>query len=219
MNTFLAVSATLLSVAALADAYKWVDKDGTIHYSDHPPQDAQSETLEIESTDVSNRPGGNERQERILKQIGGETESSTEDKRVEFTVEDTRNDVRFVREQRCLEARKEFEVLQEQMPVYRDEEGHLRAHWRGDTYRGQREYVEDAMRPAEVERAVREIVRNCEHPDDVVEQNLVRTQWVGSEYCAAARSELEALEKPSARTDKQSLERKRKTVEKLCNQQ
>lgn len=41
MRTFIALLATLAAGAVLAQAYKWVDEDGVVHYSDVPREGAE----------------------------------------------------------------------------------------------------------------------------------------------------------------------------------
>lgn len=42
---FLALAVALASIPALAQPYKWTDKDGKVHYGDRPPKDAKLEEI------------------------------------------------------------------------------------------------------------------------------------------------------------------------------
>lgn len=49
----------LYSEDATADIYKWVDEEGNVHYSDNPPQNAETERVQLPSTpDPKGDPSG-----------------------------------------------------------------------------------------------------------------------------------------------------------------
>ena len=43
----------LLAVMVQADMYKWVDKDGRVHFGDNPPEDAKPERLAVEVNTIT----------------------------------------------------------------------------------------------------------------------------------------------------------------------
>jgi len=211
---------TLVAVAgmaAFADIYKWVDKEGKVHYSDKPPRDVGSKHMQIEFPDSSRPPDEGElRRRRLLEQAEKDSARRIEAQRAKSAAERAAREERSAQEQRCLEARKQLAVLQEQLPVYRDTEGKFHAKWLHDTYKGAREYLDDATRAAGMDRVRQQIVTVCQHPDDTADQDLARKQWIMSERCAAARADLEALEQPRAKTPRQTLEEKREEVKRYC---
>lgn len=210
---------TLLGPFAFADIYKWVDKDGKVHFGDKPPQGMESERMQVEPSAVPVQPDEGElRRRRLLEQAEKDAARRIEAQRARAAAEQAEKEEHLAQEQRCLEARKQLAVLQEQLPVYRDEEGKFRAKWLHDTYQGERKYLDDAIRTSEIKRARQKIATNCQRPDDAEEQELARKQWIRGEWCAAARADLEALERPGARTPRQTLEEKRQEVERYCNE-
>ncbi|MGB8516709.1 MAG: DUF4124 domain-containing protein [Gallionella sp.] len=48
MNKYLLIVSLILSVTAHADPSKWTDANGEVHYSDHPPENAQVKKLHFE---------------------------------------------------------------------------------------------------------------------------------------------------------------------------
>ena len=210
---------TLLALAANVDAevYKWVDEEGNVHYSDQPPLDAESERVQLDYTTGSNG-DPSEALQRVLEQPETAAERRSEERQAASAGKEAERAARVAQDQRCLETRMQLAVLQEQLPVYRDEEGKFRARWRlrPDTYQGERKYLDDAARASEIERTQQHIRVNCQHPDDTQAQTLARTQWLRSEDCATARVELKELEMPSARTVTQELEEKREEVKRYC---
>ena len=57
LRTTLLVLLCALALPATAQVYRWVDKDGKVHYTDQKPPDVQAEALPIKS---ANSLGGNE---------------------------------------------------------------------------------------------------------------------------------------------------------------
>jgi len=53
-------------MTAFADIYRWVDKDGRVHYSDKPAQDIESKHIEIEPTPTPEKPQRDKLQRRSL---------------------------------------------------------------------------------------------------------------------------------------------------------
>jgi len=218
-KALLVILSILLGMTAFADIYRWVDKDGRVHYSDKPAQDVESQHIEIEPTPNPKKPQIDTLQRPTLEEAVKESDRSKEAQRAKSSAEQSEKANRLAQEQRCIEARKQQTVLQElHLPAYRDEQGKFRAKWKYDTYQGKREYLDDAMRATAIEQAREEVAANCEHPDDAKAQELARMQWISSEHCAKHSVELEALEQPSARAVRQDLEEKRRLVKMYCEE-
>ena len=203
-----------IAVISLGAVYKWIDEEGHVHYSDKPTEIYKSKEVDIEPGPSPEEIKRANEEAEVLKQRSHEESISDQFEKEKKLAEKNK---RLAQEQRCLEARKQLAVIQElHLPVYRDENGQFRAKWQYDTYQGKREYLSDAMRASETERAREKVVANCEHPDDTKEQEIARNQWIRSQYCAKYKAELEALENPSARAAQQDLERNRRLVEINC---
>ncbi|MFZ2542011.1 MAG: DUF4124 domain-containing protein, partial [Gallionella sp.] len=59
---------SLLAVSAQAEIYKWVDKDGKVHYGDKPDKNANAQRVQVEPADDAKYIEGFELRKRILKQ-------------------------------------------------------------------------------------------------------------------------------------------------------
>lgn len=211
---------TLPVTAATADVYKWVDKNGAAHFSDIPPQGIESRHIQLSPTDASTTAPdeGELRRRRLLENADSEATRRIKAQQARSAAKQAQQAAELERKKHCLEAREALAVLQEKLPVYRDDEGKLRNSWAYDTYKGKRTYISDAARPAEISRVQEQIKRLCAQPDDEKKQDLARKQMIRSAYCAAARADLQALERPNARTPPQALEAKRKQVEFYCRE-
>ena len=209
----------ILAVATVgATIYKWVDEKGVTHYSETPPPKQKAQKIQAPPPPPSTTTEGGKPAPKTWQ----EKEQEFQKRRAEHQQESSRIEKSSVEraegEERCLEARKQLAMLQEQLPIYRDEEGKFRVKWRYDTYQGEREYLDDATRTSEIARARQEIGTNCQHPNDAKDQDLARKKLIRSEYCASTRAELEALEQPRARATRQALEEKRQEVEWYCKE-
>lgn len=219
-NILLLVIFSFFTFTASADIYKWIDKDGEVHFSDKPPQDRKSERIQVDTIKAPEQPDEGElRRRRLLEQADRDSDLRLKAQQEKAAEKQAMNDESSAQEHRCLEARKQLAALRQQLPVYRDNEGKFRVKWKHDTYQGERDYLDDSKRPSEIKRVQEEITANCQNPGDEKQQDLAREQLIRSELCAAARAELEALEQPGAKTPRQTLENKRQAADKLCNEQ
>jgi hypothetical protein len=205
-----------LPVTVSADAYKWVDEGGRVHYSDSQPPDAECEKIEIKQerndncTDIAER-------KRRLDEAEKAADRRIDERRKRLAAVQAGREAHLAKQEKCFDARKQLVVLQMQMPVYRDMDGNIRAAWKYDTYKGEREYLDDAARTAEIANTKKLITTLCQHPDDTVARANARKQWLRSERCAAARSDLEALQRPQSKSSDQAIEDKRQEVDRYCN--
>lgn len=205
----------LYSEDATADIYKWVDEEGNVHYNDNPPQNAETERVQLPSTpDPKGDPS--EALRRRLEQAEKATERRSEERQAASAAKEGERAAQVARDQRCLESRKQLISLQQRLPVYRDEEGTFRTRSIYDTYEGEREYLDDATRTLEIDRVRHDITTNCEHPDDPKERFLAYRERAMSMRCETAREGLKAVQRTGARSSQQSIEDARELVEKYC---
>ena len=205
----------LYSEGATAEVYKWVDEEGIVHYSDNPPQNAESERVQLPST-PGPKGDPSEALRRRLEQAEKATERRSEERLAASAAKEGKRAARVARDQRCLETRKQLISLQQRLPVYRDEEGTFRTLSVYDAYEGEREYLDDATRALEIDRVRYAITTNCEHPDDPKELFLAYRERAKSKRCETARVGLKAVQRPETRSSPQSIEDARELVEKYC---
>ena len=109
-----------LSVSAAESIYKWVDEEGNIHFSDHPPtQVNKAEKLAIETTpseDVVREAQEARNGLRIKQQTSHDQRSAArEQNRQQTELEQVRRDDG---QMRCNKAREEIQSLDHHMPIY-----------------------------------------------------------------------------------------------------
>lgn len=208
-------------VLAAPAIYKWVDEEGRVHYSDQPPPDVETETVETEPAPAGAAREAVEARTRAFEEARKERAQRTAERDAKAASEAARRSEDEARAARCAAAREQLIILQEQRPVYRDESGNLRVQARRgvfDGYEGQRDYLEDAEREALLARARDEVEMYCVEPDSVEQEAMAREQWLRSQQCATARAELAWLEEPRLRTPESELKNKRAEVRRYCGE-
>ena len=111
---------SFLSVAAAESIYKWVDEDGSVHFSDHPPPEVnKSEKLRIESapSDDVVREAQQKRDSLRSEQQSSHDQriAAREQNRLQAESEHAQRDNR---QQRCMKAHEEIQSLDHHMPIY-----------------------------------------------------------------------------------------------------
>ena len=127
--------------------YKWVDEKGVTHFSEHPPPDGKkAQKIEPKVTPPSSeaRPADWRQREQDLRKRKIEQDQEDEQKKAKA------HNSAAERTNRCAYARRELHVLEKQVPVYS-----LNA-------KGERVYLEDKDRPAEIALWRRAIAEHCD---------------------------------------------------------
>ena len=209
-------SVALLSTTAVAQIYKWVDENGTVHYSDSPPTNTQTERVEIEPTRSADRAAGLETLQRLLDETADATARRRAAQQASSATEESEQRQRLLMNRSCLDARTQMAALEEQRAVYRDNQGQFHVLWGRDPYQGEREYLDDAERASEITRVRQVIATDCEHPNDPEAQEFARGVYVRSEYCAAMRGEFALLAEGGSEMSRGEREAARRNIETLC---
>jgi hypothetical protein len=139
----------LLLLPCLAGAqsiYKWVDERGVTHFSENPPPDGKAATkVEVKPTTGPEKPRDENWKERELQFRKRNIEQSAAQK-----AEDERNArAGQQREARCRAAQRSLDTLKNSHRIYHLDE------------KGERVYMEDSQRTAEIDKWTREAQDNC----------------------------------------------------------
>jgi hypothetical protein len=134
--------ALLPLVAAGQTMYKWVDEKGVTHFSESPPPDGKAAKIEVKP--VGNEaPRSDDWKQRDL-------ESRQRRAAKEAVDSETQKREQQMRGSRCSTARRELDGLKNARRVYKIDS------------KGERVYVEDAERPALIERWEQEARKYCD---------------------------------------------------------
>lgn len=149
MRFLTALILTMLAAGASAEVYKWVDAQGKVHYGERPPvgQDATelhraSQPYTPPAEDVER---ARERTELLLEGQRRHREAEQEAQAREAA----KAREQAQRKRRCQIARRNHRVLEVGRPVYKTNDN------------GERVYLEDAERQAEIARWAKQIETYC----------------------------------------------------------
>jgi len=133
----------LLPLAAAAQTmYKWVDEKGVTHFSESPPPDGKAAKVEVKPT-APETPRSDDWRQRDLESRQRRAAKGTGDSEVQKRDQQMRGT-------RCSTARRELDGLKNARRVYKIDA------------KGERVYVEDAERPALIERWEQEARKYCD---------------------------------------------------------
>lgn len=143
----------LITWGAIGEVYRWVDDQGEVHYSDVPP--AAQDYGEVAVEDVPAPPAQEQRQQkdrwqRIIQQQQESRARRLKKAEEERVAREAKRQEEAVRAERCRLARHNLNTLLLRRPVY-----HLNE-------QGERAYVDDRQRAAEIRRARKEIEDFCD---------------------------------------------------------
>ena len=144
-NWYVALFFVVAATAANAQMYKWVDEKGVTHYSAEPPPEGAKGAGKVELKVTPAAPGA-ARDDWKAKDQRARAEKAKQD--IAGQREQGRSDAQ--RRQRCQHAAEQLDTLRSQRPVYQFDA------------KGQKSYVEDKDRPAEIARWQAEVDKHCE---------------------------------------------------------
>lgn len=201
--------------------YRWQEESGATAFGDEPPPGVNATPVELapEPTGL-----GAEEAAARLEQLRLEEASREARRRAELKARAAREsaaaEARRNNAERCRSAYEGLAALESGRPVYRDEQGAYRAKrlpgW-PDAYTGEREYLDEAARLAEIERLRAEAAASCgreQEPQAALQEADERLR--ARELCEAGRAELQAALRPEARSSAEFIEDRRRNAEALC---
>lgn len=148
--TVIALLVALLFVAGAV--YKWVDKEGKVHYSDKPPPGQETQVVTVAPGPTAEQQMHAERRLQALKESAQATAAAAAGEAARTQQQSTERSQMVeasLAVQVCADARVQRMTLDLQMPIYRRGRG------------GEREYLADADRPAEKKRMDEVIAEFC----------------------------------------------------------
>ena len=141
---FAGVLAALAVAPAAAQAYKWTDAQGKVHFSDAPPPDREAKKISIKPQ-VPEDPAAASRNRDWRTQL----EESGVRRQQEQNRQVAEQSKKFAAKGRCQRARSNLDLLNREGRIYRT------------GWDGQREYLDDKDRPAAIQHAQERVDREC----------------------------------------------------------
>jgi hypothetical protein len=130
--------------------YRWIDASGRVQYSDFEPEGVSSERVEL-------APEPAEAGTMILEAAGEGASDAFRDQ------DDQILPIEHIGP--CADARRHLAILHSSLPVYRTDSGAYRNAWRGDTYQGERRYLDADERMSAITDARAEVLSACSDPE------------------------------------------------------
>jgi len=180
-----------------ADTYKWVDKQGQVHYTDTPPAGVPYEVIAAPSAPATPLPARAPSTATPPPIAAAPAKPAPTAPVLDAAAQD----------RACVDALFQITLLNQRQPVFKQAAD------------GSRRYIEDSERPAELARLQR--VRDQTCSDDPTtrrsqEQRADQLMIAMSPRCAEARDKLANYEDPATHTPDDQIERQRAFVEQHC---
>jgi hypothetical protein len=135
-------------VAATA-YYRWIDANGRIQYTDFEPVGVPAERIPL-----------------ALKDDDAPMLSSAGEARAPDPFHDQDQQILPIEHiGPCADARRQLGILYAALPVYADESGEYRNAWRGDSYKGDRIYLDAEARTEAVTKVRSAVLEHCSDPE------------------------------------------------------
>lgn len=134
-----------------AEIHKWVDKDGNVHYSDSPPSDVITE--EIKPSPAPSKDNIRRTQARtdlLIEQQRASADQRAQEREEKRLRQDIAEEQAIDRAILCSRARRSLYALLQPRAVFTTNE------------RGERVYIPDTFRQAEIEEQKRVVAATCE---------------------------------------------------------
>lgn len=130
--------------------FRWIDQQGRVQYTDFEPVGIPSQRIELDEEDADAT--------LMLEsaEVGLQPDSFHDQDDQILPIEHIGP---------CADARQQLTVLHSELPVYVSASGEFRNAWRGDTYRGERLFLEAEERMAAIASARTQVLNVCSDPD------------------------------------------------------
>jgi hypothetical protein len=188
----LSILALVAATECHAQAYKWQDAEGKVHYGDRPPPGAAADPVRTQRITPEQARQGEELRQRMLERAGRDARDRAAENAERAAALAAQHEQDAAAAPACLDARKKLDVLEEARPVYRTPAGALRVKYPGDAYDGERVYLDDAERAQEIAAVEQQIADTC-NPRNDPGQALARQEQIRGERCEAEREKLRLL--------------------------
>lgn len=203
-----------------AEIYQWRDADGGTHFGDNPPPNVRAERLTVlpQPTDLTPQQATRDVQRLRDVEAARREADKAKDDRAYARAKQTLID-RAAGLERCEQAKWALSALDSGRPVYRDEQGMYRVKrppGQGDAYTGERAYLDDAARSAEIDRQQKLIAQYCATPPTVADLQQTEEEIRMAETCEKAVADLRDLSQPEARASPEALAASRAFIDTNC---
>ena len=132
-----------------AEVYKWVDKDGVVHYTDRPPAESNVQEMEVPEQYPESSPSqADSVYSETIEELNQRKAQRTKEKEADKQARAEAREKEVTSEAYCAKAIHRLNTLKKECPVFYDGAGILRAACPGYVifYEGERSYIDDDER-------------------------------------------------------------------------
>lgn len=167
MRVFTLIVFSLATVLAWpAEVYKWIDKDGVVHYTDRPPAETTAQEIEVpEQYPEATSPETDSVYSQTIEELNLRKAQRMKEKEAEKQARAEALEKEQTSEAYCARAIHRLNTLKKECPVFYDGAGILRAACPGYVifYEGERSYIDDDEREQLIEQYSKIVAACLEH--------------------------------------------------------
>ncbi len=201
-----------------ADAYRWRDADGVVHFSDKPPANRSAALLKLRTPPPANpSPAEVSAEAARLRESSAPPPRSTPNATQEKLAQEK---LAQEKRQRCLRSKQALSILEMDRPVYRDEDDLYRLKpppRRGDAYLGKREYLDEVARKQEIIAQQELVSENCTGPLTPAERQGAQEHVLQVDQCEKAAADVKKMSQPESGSSPEVLSARRAFLQENCN--
>jgi hypothetical protein len=211
----------VLPITGVTQICKWVDEHGVTHYAERCPEAVAGTEIEMAAQPSPAEVAAAIRQsEQMLAERQARKALRQQDQAARDEETHARDEVADTNQQRCIEARWSLETLRRQVPVYRDDAGqlHFARSLHDLWYEGERTYLDDDQRPAEIAHYEHVEVQTCsERESDIRERIRAYMKKHDEEICGHLRRTLSGMQQASTGLPSKEMRELEETIETRCD--
>jgi len=229
------IACIFLPVLVNAGIYKWIDEDGKTHYSDSAPDGGSREFKPEPEPSAEAMRRAREEMKSLLEKERQHDEARQAEKERQLKVNLAREQEEDSRIQSCIFAQEQLQKLNLLRPVFRviGKGDDVYVDYRGkrlifgdndelifnNWVEGERLYMDDVQRSAEIERYRNEVESSCgSEGGDQEKLNEAREKLFKERMCVKARERLEMLANPQMHTARSDLEKAESWMKMFCSE-
>ena len=224
MSKFLKLALLVLLLIAMASEAagicKWTDENGVVHYAETCPEDSHSTLVPIEPPPSQQQIDATaETAEKLRSEISARHAQADREKDQEALQKRELEETSGANNRSCAEAWWNLGILQEQLPVYYDEDHqlHFNQSLHDYWYAGPRTYLDDQQRAAEILNYTMVTAQTCTGSEaDSRGRARLYMEKIDGEICLDLRNKLENMKKLSTGIPSDEMRELEETIASRC---
>lgn len=208
-------------VSEISGICKWVDESGVVHYAETCPENLDTSDVQIHAPPSQEQiEATTRRSEKIQVDTEARSKSRRQEKAQQELDKQAREETREIMTDQCAEASWNLEILRMQLSVYFDEDNllHFNRSLHDSWYLGERTYLDDQQRQAEVTHFTRVKAKTCTTSEEDIRARILkyREKYL-QEICGHLRNKLHNMETLSTGIPSDEMRDLKELIENSCD--